>query len=231
MPSTPRSPVESTVIVANGVGSRTPSLITRIEPSCWVTKIRPSGACANAVERRETGDPGLVAGEAARLRGTAGELHQRRRPVRDVARSVARPRPQHVLAAGVEAGVDGGGIRRGGVDGADGHAVDLELDAGHGDVVAGRGGDRRPCRSGRRRGRPARSASPSAGIPPAADRRPSRRRRRHRRRAQPGRGRAGCEATGSLSGSCAVPRDAVRVRPKAVLGKSRARCRPSDCKR
>ncbi len=50
MPSTPRSPVESTAIVANGVGSRTPFLITRMEPSCWVTKIRPSGACANAAE-------------------------------------------------------------------------------------------------------------------------------------------------------------------------------------
>ena len=142
MPSRPRSPAESTVIVANGVGSSAPSLITRIEPSCWVTKIRPSGACANAVERREAGDPGLVAGEAARLRHAAAELNQRRRPGGDVARGVARPRPQHVLAAGVEAGVEGDGIRRGGVDGAEGHAVDLELDAGHGDVVAGRGGDR-----------------------------------------------------------------------------------------
>jgi hypothetical protein len=50
MPSRPRSPEESTVTLANGVGSRTPFLITRIAPSCWVTKIRPSGACANAVE-------------------------------------------------------------------------------------------------------------------------------------------------------------------------------------
>ena len=90
---------------------------------------------------RQAGDPGLVAGEAARLGHAAAELHQRRRPGRDVARGVARARPQHVLAAGVEAGVDGGGIRRGGVGGADGHAVDLELDAGHGDVVAGGRGD------------------------------------------------------------------------------------------
>ena len=194
MPSTPRSPVESTAIVANGVGSRTPSLITRMEPSCWLTKIRPSGACANAVEAVR---PVIQASLTVKPLGcahAADELHQRRRPVGDVPRGVARPRPQHVLAAGVEAGVEGDGIRRGGVDGAEGHAVDLELDAGHGDVVAGRGGDRDRAgqaggavfRRGQRRRR--------HGLPSAVHCRPSRRRRHRRRRAQPGRGRAGCEA-------------------------------------
>ena len=149
-------------MVANGVGSRAPFLMTRIAPPCWATKIRPSAACANAVALDRPVDPGLVAGEAARLRDAAAELHQRRRPGGDVARGVARPRPQHVLAAGVEAGVDGGGVRRGGVDRAEGQAVDLELDRGHADVVAGRGREREHAgQAGGEVGR-ARSASPSA---------------------------------------------------------------------
>ena len=48
-PSRPRSPVESTLRETNGLGSSAPCLITRSEPPCWATKIRPSGATASAV--------------------------------------------------------------------------------------------------------------------------------------------------------------------------------------
>src|SRR4029079_10178550 len=44
MPIKPRSPVESTGTVKNGVGNSTPFLITRNFPPCCETKRRPSGA-------------------------------------------------------------------------------------------------------------------------------------------------------------------------------------------
>src|SRR5258707_390558 len=49
MPSSPRSPDESTVRVVNGVGSNVPFWMTRAAPPCSVTKTRPSGATASAV--------------------------------------------------------------------------------------------------------------------------------------------------------------------------------------
>src|SRR5215813_12385407 len=48
-PSKPRSPVESTVSVRNGVANRDPFLITRNCPPCRQTNRRPSGAKSIAV--------------------------------------------------------------------------------------------------------------------------------------------------------------------------------------
>ena len=48
-PIRPRSPLESTVKLANGVASSAPFLITRKAPPCSATNMRPSGAWANAV--------------------------------------------------------------------------------------------------------------------------------------------------------------------------------------
>src|SRR4030095_4618780 len=48
-PSMPRSPLELTVTVTNGVESNTPFLMTLRVPPCSHTKMRPSGASAIAV--------------------------------------------------------------------------------------------------------------------------------------------------------------------------------------
>ena len=44
MPSSPRSPDDSTVNVTNGVGRSALFLMTRSRPPCSATKRRPSGA-------------------------------------------------------------------------------------------------------------------------------------------------------------------------------------------
>ena len=101
----------------------------------------PVGRLRERGRARQADDPALVAREAARLRRRAADLDQRGRPRRDVARGVGGARAHDVLAARIAAGVERRRIRRARVGGADRDAVDLELDAGDGDVVGRRRGD------------------------------------------------------------------------------------------
>src|SRR5581483_1661613 len=87
MPSRPRSPCESTAIVANGVGSNAPFWTTRKVPPCSLTNNRPSGANAIAVGAFR---PGIVVslnpgGSVAAAAGGAATSS----PVRAVAANAA----------------------------------------------------------------------------------------------------------------------------------------------
>ena len=181
----------------------------RMAPPCWVTKMRPSGACANAVALVR---PVIQLSLRVKPLGcghAAAELDQRRRPGRDVARGVARPRAQHVLAAGVEAGVERDGIRRAGVDGAEVTPSVWNSTPVTGDVVAGRGGDRDHAeqQAGAAVGRRGRSVA--VGTCPGrrciADRAAAA--ATAARRARPGRGRGRLRSVGSVR--------AVHVRDRA----------------
>src|SRR4051794_41883514 len=78
MPSAPRSPVKFTSSLTKGVGSRTPSRMTRTAPDCSVTKTRPSGATSTATGRLRpdaTAESVKPAGGAAkRGRGSSGAI-------------------------------------------------------------------------------------------------------------------------------------------------------------